>query len=163
MRVWNSRNSVQSKLIKIRFFRLRTSLAMTAAMPSATSIRSLQVKRQARLMALLAVIGPARLRPIWARLGRSHRMAAATRTARVLDWLGRKRVVAVRTQMRIDSVDTVAPSSRMNDSVRRHTDCLIRRVGRHCVLGTKRAVGMTQGAAGLSKRRGSVKLVRPGD
>src|SRR5215472_18003041 len=115
-RVWKSRNSVQSKLIKIRFLRLRTSLAMTSAMASATSIRSLQVKRQARLMALLAVTGPAIVRPIWARLGRSVRMAAATRTARVLDWLGRSRVVAVRTQVRIDCVDMVAPSSQGDKS-----------------------------------------------
>src|SRR5262245_5241627 len=111
IKVWKSRNSVQSQLIKSRFGRLRTSFLITSAMPSATSIRALQVNRQARLMALLAVIGPARPRPIWARLGRSHRMAAATRTARVFDWLGRRRVVAVKTQVRIDSVDTVAPSS----------------------------------------------------
>src|SRR5215831_3580787 len=95
-------------------------------------------------MALLAVTGPAMVRPIWARLGRSQRMAAATRTARVLDWLGKSRVVAVSTQVRIDSVDTVAPSSRMNDAVRRDTDCLIPRAGSHRVLGSKRWVGMSQ-------------------
>src|SRR5262249_60567615 len=93
IRVWNSRNSVQSKLTNSRFFRLRTSLAITSAMASETSIRGLQVKRQARLMALLAVIGPAIFRPTWARLGRSQRMAAATRTARGLDLLGRRREV----------------------------------------------------------------------
>src|SRR5262245_66590360 len=93
IRVWKSRNSVQSKLTRRRFFRLRTSLAITVAMPSETSIRSLQVNRQARLMALLAVTGPAMPRPIWARLGRSHRIAAATRTARVFDWLGSRPVV----------------------------------------------------------------------
>jgi hypothetical protein len=38
-------------------------------------------------------------------------MAAATNTARVLDWLGRRRVVTQTTQVRIDSVDTVAPSA----------------------------------------------------
>ncbi len=85
MRVWNPRNSVQSELTSSFFFRLRTSLLITSAMPSATSIRGLQANRQARLMALLAVIGPAISRPICARLGRSQRMAAATNTARVFD------------------------------------------------------------------------------
>src|SRR5262249_35897412 len=111
IRVWKRRNSVQSKLTSSRFFRLRTSLAITSAMASATSIRSLPVNRQARLMAPLAVGGAAISRPRWARLGRSQRVGGAARAARVFDWLGRRRVVTVRTQVRIDCVDTVAPSA----------------------------------------------------
>src|SRR6516165_3869418 len=110
IRQWKERTSVQSKLTSSRFLRLRTRRAMTPAIASATSTRWLSVNRQARLMALLAVIGPASRRPTVARLGRSVRMAAATSTARVLDWLGRRFDVTQATQPRIDWVDTVAPS-----------------------------------------------------
>ncbi len=74
-------------------------------------MRWLSVNRQARLMALLAVLGPASCRPMVARLGRSVRMAAATSTARVRDWLGKSFEVTTATHPRIDWVDTVAPSA----------------------------------------------------
>ncbi len=61
-------------------------------------------------MADLAVVGPARRRPMDARLGRSVRTAAAPSTARVRDWLGRRFEVTAATHPRIDWVDTVAPS-----------------------------------------------------
>jgi hypothetical protein len=83
---------------------------MAPAMASATSTRRLQVNRQARLMAALAVDGPAILRPIEARLGRSVRTAAATKAARVRDWLGRRFEVTQTTHSTIDWWDTVAPS-----------------------------------------------------
>ena len=102
MRHLKERTSVQSKLTSRRFFRLRTNRARTPAMASATSTRPLSVNRQAGLMAALAVVGPASRRPIEARSGRSVRMAAATSTASVRDWLGRRFEVTQAIQSRID-------------------------------------------------------------
>lgn len=80
---------------------------MTPAIASATSTRWSSVKRRARLMAALAVAGPAIRRPTVARLGRSTRIAAATRAASVADWLGRRFEVSQATRVMID---TAAPS-----------------------------------------------------
>ena len=103
IRVWKSRTSVQSRLTMIVFLRRRVSSLTTPAMASCrTSTRRLQVNRQARLMVCLAATGPAILRPMVARLRRSVRTAAATRAARVLDWLGRRLEVTQATHFRID-------------------------------------------------------------
>src|SRR5262245_59634312 len=155
MRVWNERTSVQSRLTSSRFLRLWTSRWITPAMASATSTRPLAVNRQARLMALLAVTGPAIARPSWARLMRSRRTAAATKAARVRDWVGSRFEVTRAIQSRIDWGDTAAPAGGATMGRRGNPDCTAPKAGSHRVFSPNALGGMTQGRPRLLPGQGT--------